>query len=197
MLGEVTGYYQIMRVRPFSEHKQYRISTYGPGYHLISGTDESVVSYLKRHPEVSQIWAWDKNKRRYSIAEQGAFPEYSSLTRVDTLEFGRGYWIKVDHQFSIYKRAGIPQAVKNHAADIDTDGNIYSHGGITQLGATNQLLKYDIRNDSWSLLPSAVVSRSAHSVIYHQNKLYIWGGLNEEGTPLNSMEIYTLVSNGH
>ena len=139
------------------------ISTYGPGYHLISGTDESVMSYLQRHPEVSQIWAWDKNKRRYSIAEQGAFPEYSSLTRVDTLEFGRGYWIKVDHQFTIYKRARIPQAVKNHAADIDTNGNIYSHGGITQLGATNQLLKYDIRNDSWSLLPSAVVSRSAHS----------------------------------
>ena len=166
------------------------ISTYGPGYHLISGSNETVSSYLQRHPEVSQIWAWNKNSKNYSIAEQGAFPEYASLSRVQTLESGRGYWIKVDHQFSIYGRTSIPQAVKNHSAAVDINGNIFSHGGITESGVTNQLLKYDIRNNSWSILPSSVVSRSHHSMIHHQGKLYVWGGRNEDEVPLNSLEIF-------
>ena len=132
------------------------LPTFGPGYHLVSGTGESVGIFLEKHPEVSQIWAWDQNRRNYSIAEQGQFPEYEGLDKVQILNLGQGYWIKVDHQFSSYERNSMLKAVKEHAADVDSVGNIFSHGGITDQGFSNELFKYEIRNDSWSVLPSSL-----------------------------------------
>ena len=103
-------------------------------------------------------YGFNKNSKNYSIAEQGAFPEYASLSRVQTLGIGSRILDKVDHQFSIYGRTSIPQAVKNHSAAVDINGEyIFSHGGITESGVTNQLLKYDIRSfNSWSILPQVL-----------------------------------------
>ena len=169
-------------------------STYDVGYHLISGTGESVASFLKRHPEISKIWSWDNSLGRFRVFEQGVFLEYQGMTKLQQLDIQKAYWIKVDFQLYSYSLQNMPVGLTNHAAASTPDGRIYANGGTSSGKITNLMLQYSIPENNWSLAPSSILSRSDHTMVYHNRVLYVWGGKNSAGTPLNSLETFDLES---
>lgn len=168
--------------------------TFEPGYQMIKGKGETVSSFLNRHPEVSQIWAWDRFSNRFKVAEQGIFTQFENTSKIEMLERGKGYWIRVDFQLYSYSLEALPVAVKRHAAAVDTNGNIYSHGGEVSGSISNLMLRYSIAKNQWSTAPSGITSRADHTIIQHDGKLYVWGGQDPSGVAINSLEMFDLLT---
>ncbi|MER6103796.1 kelch repeat-containing protein [Streptomyces sp. NPDC001832] len=69
-------------------------------------------------------------------------------------------------------------------------GKVYSFGGTDGGSTYNKAYVYDPGAQTWSALPNLKVARSAPQAVAYGGKLYVFGGWDTNGWPVDKTEIY-------
>ncbi len=100
-----------------------------------------------------------------------------------------------DSEYHLYS---IPQwqSVANMSAGranviaVQCKGKIYAMGGYVKGGVTGKMEMYDPAADTWTTKASLPIPRASFAATVLDNKIYVLGGADDNGTDLNSMYVY-------
>jgi N-acetylneuraminic acid mutarotase len=115
----------------------------------------------------AESWSYKPSKDAWTMVA----PEPDPLLRVGAAQAGKGD--------SIYMFGG------RHAT-----GGPCSGAPVTPADVDGTILRYDIKTDTWSPAGNLVVPRTDATATRVGDKIYIFGGCDATGVPLNNLEIY-------
>ncbi len=104
------------------------------------------------------------------------------------------YDTQADTWFQLTDKPGL--AVENPAT-VALNGTIYVFGGssLPFSGAVSDSYKYDINTDSWDTIASMPTSRGGIRAEVIGQKIYIAGGMDQNGSSIGLLEVYDIVTN--
>ena len=181
-----------------------QISTYPPGYHLISGTGQSAADFLADHPEISLIWSYSTSGSSsltstsgtliltdlpWNLAEKRPQIEDPRFPRFQNLQIDKAYWIRSDWEGLSYSLSQGGTARERHSASL-LGSNIYFFGGLGGGGTLNTIDVYEISTGTWSTAPPSGISRRDHSAIIFNGLIYYFGGRSESSEFISSLQSF-------
>ncbi|RWS30423.1 attractin-like protein [Leptotrombidium deliense] len=107
-----------------------------------------------------------------------------------TQEESEGYWILLDTIGSVAGRALHQSAVIKDSLYI-SGGESFDKNRIK----SEFLVRYDFEMNKWYHLKTRIkhpISRFGHSMVAHDNALYIYGGMNSNGSVFNELWMYDI-----
>jgi N-acetylneuraminic acid mutarotase len=170
-------------------------TTLPAGFHLIPGDGGSVAGFLDLHPEVSLIWSFSSTGsglltgHPWKVAKQGDNPGFQSYPKFETLDLGKGYWVRSDHRHERLMGPRGGRAKQRHGGAKIGD-RLFFYGGDRDFLPLNDLDIFDIASGTWSEGPSGPVSRSEPSVVASSDRIYFMGGRGQNWETLDSLDIY-------
>ena len=90
--------------------------------------------------------------------------------------------------------ANYPSTVMDNSATAG-QGKVYVLGAATGTPNFNKANVYDPSTNAWAALPDMPVGRAKPGVAFVNDKLYVFGGWDPAGTPINTVHVFDPASN--